>query len=660
MTDAGETTSQHTLTGAPVPGATGDGRGGQQHAKGPNGHAAGSAATVPQEPVSSTPAEVPSRDVTTERIAGGMFVVVVVVLTLATIVTFRSLHSVIEAGHWVEHTLEVEKELAALSLSVEVAETAYLEFIITGDDGRLSRIQAAQADSTRRLQQIAFLTQDNANQQRRIAALIQAAKEDFTFRADAVTRRQLQGWEAARALIATDRGTSSLQTVRSLINEMTNEEERLLRSRTALAAGDIHQATLLRGALGAVALLAITGAFFLVRRNLRLRQSALDAIQSRKRSLTETAKVVADLRVVQASETLFRGLLEAAPDANVIVGEDGKIVHLNSRTERLFGYSPGELLGHDVEELMPERLRKHEPARQGGYFSVPGIRPEANGIELCGRRKDGTEFPIELSLGPVDTEAGRLVSGAIRDITERKVAETALKLSNEELGAFSYSVAHDLRAPLRGMNGFAQVLLDTYREVLDVQGQDWLLEVLLNAKKMSDLIDALLSLARYSRGELKVEPVDLSAMGREVGDRLQAGEHLRQVRIDVQEKMHANMDPRLARVVYENLVGNAWKFTSNVPEAHIELGQTESRGAHAFFVRDNGAGFDMAFGKQLFVAFHRLHTVAEFPGTGIGLATVQRIVQRHGGQIWAEGHVGAGATFFFTVPSQGVSSEARS
>jgi len=257
-----------------------------------------------------------------------------------------------------------------------------------------------------------------------------------------------------------------------------------------------------------------------------------------------------------------------------------------------------------------------------------------------------------MTVAPLQTEAGVLVSGAIRDITQRKMTEDALKLSNQELEAFSFSVAHDLRSPLRGMNGFAQVLLDGYGDVLDAQGQDWLQEILLNAKRMGDLIDALLSLARLTRSEVKPERVDLTAIGQEVAAHLRASEPLRVGHIGVQDDMFANVDPRLGRILLENLLGNAWKFTSKLPDTRIEFGLTESRGAPAFFVRDNGAGFDMAFENKLFVPFHRLHTVAEFPGTGIGLATVQRILHRQGGDIWAEGHVGTGAAFYFTLPSR--------
>jgi len=378
-------------------------------------------------------------------------------------------------------------------------------------------------------------------------------------------------------------------------------------------------------------------------------------LSERKRAEAEILRLEAG----RAADAKVRALLETAPDAIVVVDEQAQIVFVNAETEALFGYPRQELLGNSVDLLLPERLRPAHARHRTTYFATPiAHRVMGGGRQLVGLRRDGSEFPAEIRLSPLVTETGMLVSSAIRDITERKRAEQALRLAKEaaesanaELETFSYSVAHDLRAPLRGMSGFSAVLLEDYGATLDADAKEYLSRIAGSARRMSEIIDALLSLARLTRMEARRDPVDLNVLGRSVIGQLQANEPDRVVDFVSTEPLVVQGDPLLLRLLLDNLLGNAWKFTARRPQARIELGREEVNGAVAYYVRDNGAGFDMTLVGKLFAPFRRLHAPSEFEGTGIGLATVQRIVHRHGGRVWAEAVQAQGATFHFTLSS---------
>ncbi len=377
--------------------------------------------------------------------------------------------------------------------------------------------------------------------------------------------------------------------------------------------------------------------------------------------VTAAIRDITERRRVDAK---FRLMLEAAPDAVVIVDQHGTILLVNSQTEKLFGYPREQLIGNNVDMLVPERLRGRHGGFRMGYVKDPGVRAMGSGIELFGLRADGSEVPVEISLSPLETDEGQLVASSIRDVTDRNRANEILRnahlalsnktrdleLVNRQLESFSYSVAHDLRAPLRGMLGFAQILATDYHDKLDDEGHDALTEIVGNARKMGALIDALLALSQVTRAPLEPDMVDLGAFARSSVDDLQRREPERVVTVDITPDLFAYVDPRLARALMENLVSNAWKFTALSSDARIEIGRRHALDGTDFFVRDNGAGFDMDYVSKLFAPFQRLHTAGPYAGTGIGLATVQRIVHRHGGRIWAEAAVDHGATFYFRLP----------
>jgi len=364
------------------------------------------------------------------------------------------------------------------------------------------------------------------------------------------------------------------------------------------------------------------------------------------------------------AEEKLDGLLGSMPDALVIVNAEGKITGSNTQTEKLFGYSDRELQGESMALLVPERFRQAQRQYYAACFSQRGGRAAATTMELCGLHKDGREFPVEVTTKPLATENGLVVTSAIRDITARKQVEQQiselnkelehraieLEAANKELEAFSYSVSHDLRSPLQNIDSFSQILMEDYANRLDSDGRDYVQRLRGSCQHMQDIIDALLALSNMMRSELRVEPFDLTALAKGVASDLDQKNPDRLVDWAIAEGLTAAGDAQLLRVVLENLMGNAWKFTAKCPRARIEFGALpQSNGARTYFVRDDGAGFDMARAKNLFTPFKRLHDQSEFRGTGIGLATVQRVIHRHRGKIWAEGAVNHGAIFCFTL-----------
>jgi signal transduction histidine kinase len=302
-------------------------------------------------------------------------------------------------------------------------------------------------------------------------------------------------------------------------------------------------------------------------------------------------------------------------------------------------------LGHDTLEL------------GGGLFDLAA----ANNQALVARSSQGRLTPEQLESAvafysealSVFEMAARGYRDANRKLNERNVelikAKEAAEAAGRELEAFSYSVSHDLRAPLRSIDGFSQALLEDYGEKLDARGQGYLKRVRVSTQHMARLIDDLLRLARVARVGLEPETVDLAGVARDVLAQLQREHPGRTVEAVVPDSIVVHGDARLLTVALENLVSNAWKFTARTSNARIEVGVRAENGERVIFVKDNGAGFDMKYVDRLFGPFQRLHTADEFEGTGVGLATVQRIIRRHGGRIWAQGEVGKGATFSFTL-----------
>ncbi len=359
-----------------------------------------------------------------------------------------------------------------------------------------------------------------------------------------------------------------------------------------------------------------------------------------------------------ANEAIRRRILvEQSRDGIVVLDQNGNVYESNQRFAEMLGYSLEEAYQLQVWDW------EFQFTREQVQDMLRSVDETGDHFETQHRRKDGTIYDVEISTNAAVFAGEKLIFCVCRDITERKQHEeiikkalsnlehssTQLAATNKELEAFSYSVSHDLRAPLRTIDGFSQALLEDYPDKLDEQGNDYLTRLRAASQKMGELIDGLLKLSRLTRSEMRKEKLDLSALAKEIAARLQQTQPERQAEFVIAKGLTTSGDHQLLRVLLENLLDNAWKFTGKRQQARIEFGATRNGGKKAYFIRDNGAGFDMTYANKLFGAFQRLHDTTEFPGTGIGLATVQRIIHRHGGSVWAEGTAGKGATFYFTL-----------
>ncbi|GAM11265.1 cyanobacterial phytochrome B [Geobacter sp. OR-1] len=388
-------------------------------------------------------------------------------------------------------------------------------------------------------------------------------------------------------------------------------------------------------------------------------------------------RMAEDLQRTTVTKEYVDNIIKSMTEALLILAPDYVIRDVNEAAYRLLGYEAGELIGMKAGMVFDEGLLRVSCATNESRV----------GSETVCLRKDGVKLPIFLATSTIQNENGAvegIVCNALdisqmkkvhhelesvncvlkQEVQQRKQAQeeaawlnddlerqkSALEVANRELESFCYSVSHDLRAPLRHINGFATILIEDYRNCMDDLGRDCLDRICAASNHMGTLIDDLLRFSRVSRAELTVVTVDLSRMARKIAEMFQESEPLRSIRIDIEDGLFARGDSSLLDMVLQNLIGNAWKYSSQNPDAVISLGRCIIGGEELFFVKDNGVGFDMAYKDKLFKVFERLHG-EEFEGTGIGLATVHRIIERHGGKIWAESALGEGATFYFTFGS---------
>ena len=561
-----------------------------------------------------------------------------------------------QSTHLIEHTYQVLAAAESLRSSIEDAETGQRGYLLTGEQRYLQPYSAALSSVVMSQAKLRGLMTRNAQQQVRLAALDEATAAKLAELRETIELRRTRGLEAALEVVRGDEGQQAMDDIRRITSSLQEEEHRMLAQRSSEAEAQVVRSRGLGGLNGISILVMLVLATIAIERD------------TRKRARVEEA--------LRDSEEQFRQVFEESPSGILLIEEDQRVRRANPALCRLLGSSEEELQHLALPSTTAHGSLLNLMFETGWIAAGEQTRFDAEQEYVT---KSGSTAWVNVHATKLYNSQGRAVCNLalIEDITERKksdqeirqlndslerrvtqrtgeaaAANQKLESANRELEAFAYSVSHDLRAPLRSVDSFSQIILDEYSDKLDEEGARYLRRIRAGAQHMGQLISDLLNLSRVSRGLLTLELVDLSAMASTIVNELRDQEPPRTVDVQIASGIQANCDTRLVRVVMNNLIGNAWKFTGKREKACLEFGASSEEGAVVYFVRDNGAGFDMAYVSQLFTPFQRLHQTSEFAGTGIGLATVQRIVQRHGGRIWVDSAVERGATFYFTLAAE--------
>ncbi len=555
----------------------------------------------------------------------------------------------LESERWVEHTLEVVKVVEAIQLLAVETQSGSRGYVITGEERYLEPYHAARDRLPPAVQALRQLTADNPNQQRRCDRLEQLVSSHVVWLARIITERRTRGAAAAASLVEAGPGKALLDSMRALLADMHREEMELLAQRNREAESANAKATLISWAGVLISTALFIAVFYFLRQEIGRRSRAETELRESWALLQSILDSMGD-GIVSANRqgqfTLFN------PAAEQILGQGASRVSPDQWTEQYRVYLPDGVTPYPADQLPLARALRGESVDHAEMrIRRPG---EASGLRW-----------LSVTARPIRSADGNLAGGVavFGDATESKQAEeeirllnrqleervTELGVSNRELEAFSYSVSHDLRAPLRQVHGFAKVVCEQYSAQLDAQAQHYLGRIEEGAAHMGRLIDDLLNLARLGRRELRREPTGLSELEGEVSATLEAESNERQIEWRLQPLPRADCDRGLIKQVFANLLSNSLKYTRPRQRAVIEVGQAAQDGEPVIYVRDNGVGFNMKYADKLFGVFQRLHRSDEFEGMGVGLATVQRIIHKHGGRIWAESEVDQGATFCFTL-----------
>jgi signal transduction histidine kinase len=614
------------------------------------------------------------------RVTGGL----VVAVLLTVFLSFWSWHGARRAeqdAYWVSHTYEVMATIQGTSRDVLEAETSARAFALSGQEPLLVHYQTARGNIYQDEDTLRHLTADNLSQQRRLDVLEPRVRTALEFAESIIAKR--------RKLGAYPGGSDALEierlvvAVRATTQDMHAEETRLLSQRSQRAAAG-QRSTRIIAVAGLFLEIGLWSLAFLVvireiavsacaRSQLNNLNTELEQrVKERTASLARRAEELASSQVALETQTLMlQSVLDGMGEGLIAADREGHFLIWNDSAKKLMGRDasdlPTEQWTPHYKVFLPDGITPCPPDR---LPLVRALHGESVQVELMVEHPDrANRVCLEVTARPLKDNQGNLRGGVavLRDITERKNAEreiqalnqtletrviertAELKVANKELEAFTYSVSHDLRAPIRHISGFAKILVEKFRSSLPAEAHEHLQLIVQAAHRMGQMVDEMLKLARLGRQGLTVKVTGLSSLVEDVITLLAPETEGRQVEWKIGQLPFVECDPILMPQVFQNLISNALKYSRPRSPAVIEIGQTEKEGEKVIFVKDNGVGFDMKYSDKLFGVFQRLHMAEEFEGNGIGLATVERIIKKHGGRVWVEAELDRGATFYFTL-----------
>jgi PAS domain S-box-containing protein len=618
--------------------------------------------------------DVPIEALLRRRVTSG-FIVAVLLTVFLSFVSWRSALRAGQDAYWVSHTHEVMTTIQGTSRDVLETETRARAFALSGQELLLVHYQTTRENVFLDENALRHLTADNLSQQRRLDVLEPQVRTALGFAESIVAkRRKLGAYAGGSDALEIER---LIDAVRATTEDMRAEETRLLSQRTQRAAAGQRLAMTIAivGAFLKVASWIL--AFLVIIREIGISsraQSQLNTLNAElEQRVEERTASLASSRVELETQTLmFQSVLDSMGEGLIAADQDGHFLIWNESANKVMGRVHGSVGKLDAlrsyyKVFLPDEITPYPPDR---LPLVRALRGESVQVEMMIEHPDrATRVCLEVTARPLKDNHGNLRGGVavLHDITERKAAErevqalnqnlearviertAEMKAANKELEAFTYSVSHDLRAPIRHISGFAKILGEKFRSSLPVEGHEHLQHIVQAAHRMGQMVDEMLKLARLGRQTLTVKVTGLSSLVEDVITLLAPETEGRQVEWKIGQLPFVECDPILVPQVFQNLISNALKYSRPRSPAVIEIGQTEKEGEEVIFVKDNGVGFDMKYSDQLFGVFQRLHVAEEFEGNGIGLATVERIIKKHGGRIWVEAELDRGATFYFTL-----------